>query len=163
MGPAPETTWGHAPFCPVYPKLERPIFPIFFGRKVYKPRAGLRTYLKKSTLQKPISPSRQQEVLEKERVLLKEPCLSYEVFSNGGQKQMSLFIELGARLNPLAFTASELKYEYRRLLKCYHPDLNKAKTAAQSLNQVVTLYRGLCLEIKSHTVRVKSNDSRVSK
>ncbi len=148
MGLAPENSWSAAPFCPVWPKLERPIPWIFFNHRVHIPRAGLRAYPKKSIPSKPDSLSPQREVLEKPPTPPAESCMSHEVFSKGGQKQIALLIYLGAQLDPQAFTASELKQEYRRLLKRYHPDHNKAQTAAPTLNQVVSSYRGLCLEIK---------------
>lgn len=163
MGLSHESALNTAPFCPVWTLPKRPISAIFFNRRIHIPSAGLRAYPKKSSPQRPDSLSPQREVLEKTPIHPTEPCISHEAFSKDGQKQMALLIYLGAQLDPLSFTESELKQEYRRLIKRYHPDLNRAQTAARTLNQVVCSYRGLCLEIKDLADPAKPNHSKNSK
>lgn len=77
-----------------------------------------------------------------------EKKLSFADFSPQAQACLNHFQTLGAKINANAFYSVELKKEYRRLAKRFHPDLKSPESSAKSFQQLTLLYQKIEKEIE---------------
>lgn len=57
------------------------------------------------------------------------------------------FISLGALINKSQFSSSQLKKEFRRLAKVYHPDTSTQVNSSESFQELHRLYSSICTQI----------------
>jgi hypothetical protein len=128
------------------------ILPIFAPRRTWTPQQIPGAYPKvvvtkrKST--KPQPSSHQQEKVQE-----KEETISLSSLSTKAKKAHGILVKLGAEFNEdTGFRASELKTQYRKLARTYHPDSQSVKASNKYFNMVSVCYKFISKELaeKNH-------------
>jgi hypothetical protein len=83
-------------------------------------------------------------VAQAENVL---PSFACDQISKTGQESLHRLIKMGANICDKGFSQAQLKKEYRRLLKVYHPDHSRDPMSRDQLNQLILSYRQLQQEL----------------
>lgn len=123
------------------------ILPIFAPRKVWTPHKIPAAYPRIVGNKQPNSP---KISLKNSPSNTSEEVFQTAQLSEKGKKALKILVRLGAELaNDQAFRASELKTQYRRLARIYHPDSQHEKASSKHFNMCSICYKIVSKEVSA--------------